>query len=199
MSKIKPPNNWSDKVFYILSIVFLIVLTLGVVYSKYKNYHAKMHSAPTWGVVSENQFYPKTGWRTVYVYVVEGKEYSFTTQTISSMHLGDSVLVYYDTTNVKKAFLLTRNSNDAETAFFKSEERVLGLKWQNNLKKAQNELEQKRQSHRERRHFYDYFCQDDWIKSTPGQNGLGDLLSAKDLCTITLAMPPRFRPRGRPG
>ncbi len=150
-----------QKIAYFLSGIIVMFLVCVIVLDQYKNYHAQMHSIPTWGRITGYEYMPRTGWRSVIEYHVNNQEYKHYTAVISQRHLHDSILIYYDTTNIKKSFLLLRNPKDVETAFFKSDERLLGLKWQKNLKKFQNELDQKRKAHRNRHHFYDYFCQDD--------------------------------------
>ena len=76
-------------------------------------------------------------------------------------YLNDSLIVIYDTTDVRQSFVLLRNPKDAKTAFFKSKKDYMPLRWQQDYDKRLLELEKKRVAHRERKHFYDQFCRND--------------------------------------
>lgn len=120
-----------------------------------------MHCALTWGVVTSVHYPSAKTWHSCIEYENEGTRYKLLTQQISPVFLGDSVLVYYDTLRVSKAFLPKRNPKDAQTAFFKSHKKYFGMKWQKDLEKYQRKLADKQEAHKRKEHFYDYFCKDD--------------------------------------
>ena len=71
------------------------------------------------------------------------------------MRLGDSVIVYYDTTRYKESFVPLRNKRDIETAFFLSEKRLIPFYWEKNYQNFQEQLAIMRKEHKERKHWYD--------------------------------------------
>ena len=142
-------------------LLFLGSLAVGIAVDSYLDYHAKMHCAYTWGIVTDTHAYSGKHHSSVIQYKLADKTYECFMNPISSRYLGDSVIVAYDTTRYKRSFVPTRNPRDAETAFFKSEQRYLGMKWHSNLEKYKRNLAARQEEHRRREHFYDYFCRDD--------------------------------------
>lgn len=140
---------------------FLVICGILASFDLYHGYHARMHCAYTWGeVVDVCDPSGKTS-NAIIHYTVGGQTYKAHINPIDYRYLGDSVVVGYDTTRYKRGFVPTRNPRDAETAFFKSEQRYLGMKWHSNLEKYKRNLAARQEEHRRREHFYDYFCRDD--------------------------------------
>lgn len=130
--------------------------------SNYRNYHAKMHSIPTWGVVINNNDKVGRHRGSRIEYSIGTTKYQLSPhQPISKRYLGDSLIIYYDTTRIQEAFIPKRNPKDLETAFFMSERRIIPSRWERDYEKFQNNLEKERKAHRDRKHFYDYWCKDD--------------------------------------
>ena len=150
-----------DKVIYIIVVIFIFTTMVLVLIDRYYGYHAAMHCNYTWGVVVDVNSYEGKSYHAVVQYKVERELFECLIRPISYQHLGDSIVVCYDTTRHKRAFVPKRNSKDSETAFFKSEEKIIGEKWLKNLDKYKNNLSVKQEAHRRREHFYDYFCRDD--------------------------------------
>ena len=149
-----------------LAIVLLMVvfIVLAILRQNYQDYHAEMHGAPVWGrIVRVDDHVGYMGDNTVsnVEYIIGNESFFCETGELPKQYLSDSVIVFYDTTNVKKAFVLLRNPKDAKTAFFKSQKDYMPLRWQQDYDKCLLELEKKRVAHRERKHFYDRFCRDD--------------------------------------
>ena len=143
-------------------LLFLGSLTVGVAISSYNGYHTRMHCAYTWGRVIETHYHrSKSGYYSAIHYKVGSETYRTYMGSVDCRYQGDSVVVAYDSTRCQRGFVLQRNPHDPETAFFKSEERYLGMKWHNNLEKYKRNLSAKQEAHRRREHFYDYFCRDD--------------------------------------
>ena len=142
-------------------LLFLGSLAVGIAVDSYLDYHAKMHCAYTLGIVTDTYAYSGKHHSSIIQYKLADKTYECFMNPISSRYVGDSVIVAYDTTRYKRSFVPTRNPRDAETAFFKSEQRYLGMKWHSNLEKYKRNLAVRQEAHRRREHFYDYFCRDD--------------------------------------
>ena len=148
--------------FWSIVALLLFLGSLAVVFAldSYHDYHAEMHCAYTWGVVTDTRAYIAKRTCSIIQYKIGNKTYECHLMPIDYRHLGDSVIVAYDITNNKHSFVPSRNPRDAETAFFKSEAKILGKKWHDNLAKYKQQLAAKQESHRRREHFYDYFCRD---------------------------------------
>lgn len=151
----------NDKVICIIVVLFIFATMVFVFINRYYGYHAAMHCNYTWGVVIDVNRYEGKSHHAIVQYKVERKLYQCSILPISCRYLGDSVVVCYDTTRYEKAFVPKRNSKDSETAFFKSEEKIMGEKWLKNLEKYKRNLAERQDAHRRREHFYDYFCRDD--------------------------------------
>lgn len=151
----------SDRAAIIVCVCLISLLSFFVGRELLLRYHARMHCALTWGAVTSVDYHLSKTWHTCIEYENAGKRYNLLIQRISPDFLGDSVLVYYDSLRVNKAFLPTKNPKDAQTAFFKSQKQYLGLKWQKDLDKFQRKLADQQEAHRRKEHLYDYFCKDD--------------------------------------
>ena len=150
----------TSRYWIIAAFVWIVILICSELKHDYNGYHAKMHCKLTWGVVSEvNKYSGKSHHGTV-SYTIDGRSYHFSTRPNHPRYLGDSVLVYYDSTRNDCAFLPCRNPKDIETAFYKSEERIFDEKWHEEFEKYQRQLAIEQKVHRDREHFYDYFCRD---------------------------------------
>lgn len=150
--------------FLVLVLLYVVLMLFGMFRSNYRAYHARMHGAPVWGRiirvddhVGQNGGYLKCRVE----YAIGDESYFCYTGELPKRFQDDSLVVVYDTTNVREAFVLLRNPKDAKTAFFKSQKDYMPLRWQQDYDKCLQELEKKRLAHRERKHFYDRFCQDD--------------------------------------
>ena len=141
-----------------IGVLAWIIIMTGV--DTYRDYHARMHSIPVWGCVVENRVRSGQHYSAKIEYFVNNEVYELYPQVMYAIHKGDSVIVYYDTTCYKRAFLPMRNHN-VETAFFMSEKRMMSMWWERDYEKFQNNLEKERKAHRERQHFYDHWCKDD--------------------------------------
>ena len=149
-------------VFVLLGAVYLAFLILQ---SNYRSYHTEMHGAPVWGRIIRVDA-PQIGKNgNVHLSEVEYRIGNDTflsyTGELPKRYLNDSLIVIYDTTDVRRSFVLLRNPKDAKTAFFKSQKDYMPLRWQQDYDKRLLELEKKRVAHRERKHFYDQFCRND--------------------------------------
>ncbi|MBR5632168.1 MAG: hypothetical protein IKW82_11050 [Bacteroidales bacterium] len=149
-------------VFVILGVVFL---AFKILRSDYRTYHAEMHGAPVWGRIIRVDA-PTIGKNgnihdCEVEYSIGNDSFLIYTGELPKRYLNDSLIVIYDTTDVRRSFVLLRNPKDAKTAFFKSQKDYMPLRWQQDYDKRLLELEKKRVAHRERKHFYDRFCRDD--------------------------------------
>ena len=149
-------------VFVILGVVYLAFLILQ---SNYRLYHTEMHGVPVWGRIIRVDA-PQIG-KNGNIHLSE-VEYSIGidsflcyTGELPKLYLNDSLIVIYDTTDVRQSFVLLRSPHDAKSAFFKSQKDYMPLRWQQDYDKRLEVLEKKRVAHRERKHFYDRFCRDD--------------------------------------
>lgn len=152
-----------------IGLVFVILLvafsTFRILQSYYQFYHTEMHGAPVWGRIVRVDA-PTIGKNgnirdCVVEYRIGDESFLSYTGELHKRYLNDSLIVIYDTTNVRHSFVLLRSPNDAKSAFFKSQKDYMPLKWQQDYDKCLLELEKKRVAHRERKHFYDRFCRDD--------------------------------------
>ena len=144
----------------LLVIAFYLLFSIIGVVSKYTDYHTRMHSLPIWGIVRD--YRPaRYGYDVVIEYTVEGSSYTLYTQSLATGHLMDSVIVYYDTTCPKRAFVPMRSPKNPHSAFYLSDKRLVQRRWEEAYDKYQRQLELDRQAHRERKHFYDCWCKDD--------------------------------------
>ena len=154
--------NKEDKRAIYLTVCFCALCAVLWLVSSYRNYHAKMHSIPTWGrVVTNNESVGKGHRRTRIKYIVESKEYSCLVHPMSDSHLGDSVIVFYDTTRCKQTFVPTSSPGNMDGCLFLSQKRAAPLLWEKHYQKIIEQLEVRRKEHRARQHFYDYLCNDD--------------------------------------
>lgn len=142
-------------------LTFLLFCFIAASLDLYYSYHARMHCSYTWGKIIDVNNPSGKSPTAVIIYKVGDETYRTHIPPINCRHLGDSVMVAYDTTRCKRGFVLLRNPHDSETAFFKTEEKYLGVKWHNNLEKYKSNLAEKQEAHRRRAHFYDYFCHDE--------------------------------------
>lgn len=161
----KKKNNLETEylglVFVILGVLFL---AFKILQSNYQDYHVEMHGAPVWGriirVDAPTGYLGDTPLCEV-EYRIGEETFMCYTGELPKQYQNDSLIVIYDTTNMRKALVLLSNPKDAKTAFFKSKKDYMPLKWQQDYEKRILELEKKRAAHRERKHFYDRFCRDD--------------------------------------
>ena len=148
-------------VFVILGAVFL---AFKILQSNYRIYHAEMHGAPVWGRIIRVD--EPTGFMGDHPlckveYTIGNESFFCHTGELPDRYLSDSLIVIYDTTDVRQSFVLLRSPHDAKSAFFKSQKDYMPLRWQQDYDKRLLELGKKRVAHRERKHFYDRFCRDD--------------------------------------
>jgi len=148
-------------VFVILGAVYLAFLILQ---SNYRLYHAEMHGAPVWGRIIRVD--APTGYlgdtpRCKVEYRVGEESFLCYTGELPKQYQNDSLIVLYDTTNLRESFVLLKNPKDPKTAFFKSKKDYMPLRWQQDYDKCLRELEKKRLTHREKKSFYDRLCRDD--------------------------------------
>ena len=152
-----------------IGLVFFILLVgfsaSRILQSNYRSYHTEMHGAPVWGRIIRVDA-PQIGKNgNVHLSEVEYRIGNDTflsyTGELPKLYLNDSLIVIYDTTDVRQSFVILRNPHDAKSAFFKSQKDYMPLRWQQDYDKRFMELEKKRVAHRERKHFYDRFCRDD--------------------------------------
>ena len=148
-------------VFVLLGVVFL---AFKILQSDYRRYHAEMHGAPVWGRIvrvddptGHNGDIPLCKVE----YTIGNESFLCYTGKLPKQYQNDSLIVIYDTTNVRESFVLLKNPKDPKTAFFKSKKNYMPLRWQQDYDKRLLELEKKRVAHRERKHFYDQFCRND--------------------------------------
>lgn len=142
-----------------LGLVFLVVMA--DVYNDYLWYHTQMHGKFTWGVITSVNYHVGKGYYTRIEYNVNNNHYQTTVSRISARYLGDSVWVLYDSTRPKEANVPLRYKGNAETAFFKSEERISKMLWDKQFNAYCQKLDLEREKHLRREHFYDYLCKDD--------------------------------------
>lgn len=151
-----------DKRALLILMIFLIPLVAGIIISKYRRYHARMHSVATWGHVVTNRTKCGNHYSSEIEYTVhDSLTYTHFSSPMSSMRQGDSVIIYYDTTCYKRAFVPSMNEIDIETAFFLSEKQIIPMRWEKNYRQYKSRLELERKAHRERKHWYDRLCKDD--------------------------------------
>ena len=161
-------SDWSktdERIVVIGVIVFIGLLIVLGINDKYRDYHAKMHSVPVWGrivAVDVQAIARQSSNNCKYEYVVDGEVYYHFYRNLPKQFVNDSVIVFYDTTNHKRAFPLCQNPEDMKTAFFKSKKDYMPLRWQQDYDRCVAELEKMREDHRARKHFYDRFCRDDF-------------------------------------
>ena len=148
-------------VFVILAVVFL---AFKILQSNYRLYHTEMHGAPVWGRilrVDEPTGYMGDIPNSKVEYTIGDESFLSYTGELPKRYLNDSLIVIYDTTDVRQSFVLLRSPKDAKSAFFKSQKDYMPLRWQQDYDKRLLELEKKRVAHRKKKHFFDRFCRDD--------------------------------------
>lgn len=153
-----------EHICFVLVLLGIVFLIFGILKQNYRRYHAEMHGAPVWGRiirVDEPTGYNGNTPLCKVEYTIGNETFLCSTGELNEQYTNDSLIVIYDTTNVREAFVLLRNPKDAKSAFFKSQKDYMPLRWQQDYDKCLQELEKKRVAHRERKHFYDRFCQDD--------------------------------------
>ena len=160
----KNNNDLIDQICLVLVILSILFVAFKIQQSNYRRYHAEMHGAPVWGRivrVDEPTGYMGHTPLCKIEYTFGDESFSCYTGKLHKRYSNDSLIVIYDTTDVRQSFVLLRSPKDAKSAFFKSQKDYMPLKWQQDYDKCLLELEKKRVAHRERKHFYDRFCRDD--------------------------------------
>ena len=148
----------------VLVILSALFVAFKILQTNYRLYHSEMHGVPVWGrIVRVDEPAARPGYppRCKVEYTIGDESFLCYTGELHKRYSNDSLIVIYDTTNVRHSFVLLRSPHDAKSAFFKSQKDYMPLKWQQDYDKCLLELEKKRVAHRERRHFYDRFCRDD--------------------------------------
>lgn len=145
-----------------VTLLFLLFVFCYVLRSIYLDYHAEMHGIPLWGKVINSCVYnrPSPNY-SVIEYVVGDSTYVLHLASMSPIRQGDSLIVYYDSTQYANAFVPKRNPQDIETAFFKFDMRLTSLHREEQYQDYQKQLMIRRKAHRERKHWYDRLCKDD--------------------------------------
>ena len=162
----KKKNNIEIEQFcLVLVILGVVFLAFKILRSEYRRYHAEMHGAPIWGKIIRVDV-PTIGKNrnshdSEVEYRIGNESFLIYTGELPKRYLNDSLIVIYDTTDVRQSFVILRSPHDAKSAFFKSQKDYMPLRWQQDYDKRLLELEKKRAAHRERKHFYDRFCRDD--------------------------------------
>ena len=160
----KNNNDLIEQIGLVFVILLIAFSVFRILQSNYRHYHAEMHGAPVWGRivrVDEPTGYLGGTPLCKVEYTIGDESFSCYTGKLDRLYSNDSLIVIYDTTNVRHSFVLLRSPNDAKSAFFKSQKDYMPLKWQQDYDKRLIELEKKRVAHRERKHFYDRICRDD--------------------------------------
>ena len=160
----KNNNDLIEQICLVLVILSILFVAFKIQQSNYRRYHAEMHGAPVWGRivrVDEPTGYMGHTPLCKIEYTFGDESFSCYTGKLHKRYSNDSLIVIYDTTDVRQSFVLLRSPKDAKSAFFKSQKDYMPLKWQQDYDKCLLELEKKRVAHRERKHFYDRFCRDD--------------------------------------
>ena len=148
----------------VLVILSALFVAFKILQTNYRLYHSEMHGVPVWGKiirVDEPTGYMGNTPLCKIEYTIGDESFSCYTGKLHKRYSNDSLIVIYDTTDVRQSFVLLRSPKDAKSAFFKSQKDYMPLKWQQDYDKCLSELEKKRVAHRERKHFYDRFCRDD--------------------------------------
>ena len=164
VSKKKKKEDSFEVIILVLVLLSVVYLVFAIFRQDYQDYHAEMHGAPVWGRILRVDAPTGRSGATPLCeveYRIGDESFLCYTGKLPKLYQNDSLIVIYDTTNVKKAIVLLRNPKDAKTAFFKSKKDYMPLRWQQDYDKRLLELEKKRVAHRERKHFYDRFCRDD--------------------------------------
>ena len=160
----KNNNDLIEQICLVLVILSILFVAFKIQQSNYRRYHAEMHGAPVWGRivrVDEPTGYLGGTPLCKVEYTIGDESFSCYTGELHRRYTNDSLIVIYDTTNVRQSFVLLRNPKDAKSAFFKSQKDYMPLKWQQDYDKCLLELEEKRVAHREKRRLFDRFCRDD--------------------------------------
>lgn len=160
----KNNDDLIEQICLVLVILSILFLAFKILQSNYRRYHAEMHGAPILGrIVRVDKPPARPGYppRCKVEYTIGDESFSCYTGELHRRYTNDSLIVIYDTTNVRQSFVLLRNPKDAKSAFFKSQKDYMPLKWQQDYDKCLLELEEKRVAHREKRRLFDRFCRDD--------------------------------------
>ena len=160
----KNNNDLIEQIGLVFVILLIAFSVFRILQSNYRHYHAEMHGAPVWGRivrVDEPTGYMGHTPLCKIEYTFGDESFSCYTGKLHKRYSNDSLIVIYDTTDVRQSFVLLRSPKDAKSAFFKSQKDYMPLKWQQDYDKCLLELEKKRVAHRERKHFYDRICRDD--------------------------------------
>ena len=160
----KNNNDLIEQIGLVFVILLIAFSVFRILQSNYRHYHAEMHGAPVWGrIVRVDKPPARPGYppRCKVEYTIGDESFSCYTGKLHKRYSNDSLIVIYDTTDVRQSFVLLRSPHDPKSAFFKSQKDYMPLKWQQDYDKCLLELEKKRVAHRERKHFYDRFCRDD--------------------------------------
>ena len=160
----KNNNDLIEQIGLVFVILLIAFSVFRILQSNYRHYHAEMHGAPVWGkIIRVDEPTGRMGHTPLckIEYTFGDESFSCYTGKLHKRYSNDSLIVIYDTTDVRQSFVLLRSPKDAKSAFFKSQKDYMPLKWQQDYDKRLIELEKKRVAHRERKHFYDRFCRDD--------------------------------------
>ena len=160
----KNNDDLIEQICLVLVILSILFVTFKILQSNYRRYHAEMHGVPVWGkIIRVDEPTGRMGHTPLckVEYTIGDESFLCYTGELHERYTNDSLIVIYDTTNVRQSFVLLRSPKDAKSAFFKSQKDYMPLKWQQDYDKCLLELEKKRVAHRERKHFYDRFCRDD--------------------------------------
>ena len=160
----KNNNDLIDQIGLVFVILLIAFSVFRILQSNYRHYHAELHGAPVWGkIIRVDEPTGRMGHTPLckIEYTFGDESFSCYTGKLHKRYSNDSLIVIYDTTDVRQSFVLLRSPKDATSAFFKSQKDYMPLKWQQDYDKCLLELEKKRVAHRERKHFYDRFCRDD--------------------------------------
>lgn len=164
VSKQKKREDTFEVIILVLVLMSVVFLAFAILKQEYRFYHTEMHGAPVWGRiirVDEPTGYMGDIPNCKVEYTIGDESFFCYTGELPKQYHNDSLIVIYDTTNVRESFVLLRSPHDAKSAFFKSQKDYMPLRWQQDYDKRLLELEKKRVAHRERKHFYDRICRDD--------------------------------------
>ncbi len=150
-------NGKKETITYVFLLLLVICFLLWTYCrGSYLYYHVRIHGIPTWGKVVNVKEYIAHHYSSKIEYRARDSIiYTHYSGPMAPMRLGDSVIVYYDTTRYKESFVPLRNKRDIETAFFLSEKRLIPFYWEKNYQNFQEQLAIMRKEHKERKHWYD--------------------------------------------
>ena len=120
----KNNDDLIEQICLVLVILSILFVAFKIQQSNDRRYHAEMHGAPVWGRivrVEEPTGYMGDTPRCKVEYTIGDESFLCYTGELHERYTNDSLIVIYDTTNVRQAFVLLRSPNDAKSAFFKSQ------------------------------------------------------------------------------